>query len=92
MLIRTAQGQSLLLLAPIFQQSGAMVYYRADGDFSSPEALLGGRIGRLPTSNILDLELRTALHSEGVDPEKLDLCRSSRAKPLPTWPATGSTR
>ncbi len=71
LLIRTAQGQSLLLLAPIFQQSGAMVYYRADGDFSSPEALLGGRIGRLPTSNILDLELRTALHSEGVDPEKL---------------------
>jgi ABC-type nitrate/sulfonate/bicarbonate transport system substrate-binding protein len=71
LLIRAAEGQSLLLLAPIFQQSGAAVYYRADGDFPSPGALLGGRTGRLPASNILDLELRTALYSEAVDPDKL---------------------
>jgi ABC-type nitrate/sulfonate/bicarbonate transport system substrate-binding protein len=71
LLIRTAQGQSLLLLAPIFQQSDARVYYRADGDFSSPEALLNGRIGRLPPSNILDLELRTALYAEAIDPDTL---------------------
>ena len=71
LLIRAAQGQSLLLLAPIFQQSDARVYYRADGDFSSPEALLNGRIGRLPPSNILDLELRTALYAEAIDPDKL---------------------
>lgn len=70
-LIRTAQGQSLLLLAPIFQQSDARVYYRADGDFSSPGALLNGRVGRLPPSNILDLELRTALYAEAVDPDRL---------------------
>jgi ABC-type nitrate/sulfonate/bicarbonate transport system substrate-binding protein len=70
-LIRAAQGQSLVLLAPIFQQSDARVYYRADGDFSSPEALLNGRIGRLPPSNILDLELRTALYAESIDPNKL---------------------
>jgi ABC-type nitrate/sulfonate/bicarbonate transport system substrate-binding protein len=71
LLIRAAQGQSLLLLAPVFQQSGAAVYYRADSDFSSPGALLAGRVGRLPASNILDLELRTALHSEAIDPDKL---------------------
>jgi ABC-type nitrate/sulfonate/bicarbonate transport system substrate-binding protein len=71
LLIQAAQGQSLLLLAPIFQQSDARVYYRADGDFSSPEALLNGRIGRLPPSNILDLELRTALYAEAIDPDKL---------------------
>jgi ABC-type nitrate/sulfonate/bicarbonate transport system substrate-binding protein len=70
-LIRAAQGQSLVLLAPIFQQSDARVYYRADGDFSSPKALLNGRIGRLPPSNILDLELRTALYAEAIDPNEL---------------------
>jgi ABC-type nitrate/sulfonate/bicarbonate transport system substrate-binding protein len=71
LLIRAAQGQSLLLLAPIFQQSDARVYYRADGDFSSPAALLNSRVGRLPPSNVLDLELRTALYVEGIDPDKL---------------------
>src|SRR6516162_3392585 len=71
LLIRTAEGQSLLLLAPIFQQSDARVYYRASGDFSSPAALLNGRIGRLPPSNVLDLELRTALFAERVDADKL---------------------
>ena len=79
LLIRAAQGQSLLLLAPIFQQSDARVYYRANGDFSSPGALLGGRVGRSPPSNVLDLELRTALRAEAVDPEKL--------RSLPTEPA-----
>ena len=71
LLIRTAQGLPLLLLAPIFQQSGTAVYYRADGDFSSPRALLNARVGRLPASNILDLELRAALNSESIDPDKL---------------------
>src|SRR6516162_8609365 len=70
LLIRAAQGQALLL-APIFQQSDARVYYRADGDFSSPGALLNARVGRLPPSNILDLELRTALYAEAIDPDKL---------------------
>src|ERR1700674_1584288 len=46
LLIRTAQGLPLLLLAPIFQQSGTAVYYRADGDFSAPHALLNAKIGR----------------------------------------------
>ena len=71
LLIRTAQGLPLLLLAPVFQQSGAAVYYRADGDFSSPRALLNAKVGRLAPSNILDVELRTALHSEAIDPDKL---------------------
>jgi len=63
LLIRTAEGQALLLLAPIFQQSDARVYYRANGDFSSP--------GQLSPSNILDVELRTALYAEAIDPDKL---------------------
>ncbi|MGE5269012.1 MAG: ABC transporter substrate-binding protein [Thiohalocapsa sp.] len=71
LVIRAAQGQPLLLLAPIFQQSGAMVYYRSDGDFASPAALANAKVGRLPASDILDIELATALVAEGVDPAKL---------------------
>src|SRR6516165_2034644 len=82
LLIRAAQGQALLLLAPIFQQSDARVYYRANGDFSSPGALLNGRLGRLPLSNILDVELRTALYAEAIDPDKLRSLSSEPDKVL----------
>jgi ABC-type nitrate/sulfonate/bicarbonate transport system substrate-binding protein len=71
LLIRAAQGSPLVLLAPIFQQSGAAVYYRTGADFSSARAFLDAKLGRLPPSNILDLELRSALTSEGIDPDKL---------------------
>jgi ABC-type nitrate/sulfonate/bicarbonate transport system substrate-binding protein len=71
LLIWAAQGQSLLLLAPIFQQSDARIYYRADNDFSSPGALLNGRVGRFPASNSLDIELASALRAEAIDPDKL---------------------
>src|SRR5438045_9575229 len=69
--IRAAQGLPLLLLAPIFQHSGAAVYYRADGDFAGPGALTKARVGRLPASDILDIELGTALAAEGIDQAKL---------------------
>lgn len=65
LLIRTAQGLPLLLLAPIFQRSGAAVYCRADGDFASPDPLDRGRIGRLRAGDALDLEFRTMLHGAG---------------------------
>jgi ABC-type nitrate/sulfonate/bicarbonate transport system substrate-binding protein len=71
LVIRTAQGLPLLLLAPIFQDSGVMVYYRAENDFPSPGALAKAKVGRLPASDILDIELAAALHAEGVDPDKL---------------------
>jgi ABC-type nitrate/sulfonate/bicarbonate transport system substrate-binding protein len=71
LLVRAAGGSPLILLAPIFQQSGSAVYYRADGDFSSARSLLNARLGRLLPSNILDLELRATLNSEGIDPDKL---------------------
>jgi ABC-type nitrate/sulfonate/bicarbonate transport system substrate-binding protein/nitrogen-specific signal transduction histidine kinase len=71
LLIRDADGLPLLLLAPIFQDSGARVYYRADADFSSPGALVNAKLGRLPASNILDIELRTALKAEGIDADTL---------------------
>ncbi|HTQ33211.1 MAG TPA: ABC transporter substrate-binding protein [Stellaceae bacterium] len=71
LLVRHAQGLPVLLVAPIFQQSGAAVYYRADSDFSSPAALVNARLGRLPASNILDIELATALRAEGIDPGKI---------------------
>ena len=71
LVIRSAQGLPLLLVAPIFQQSGAAVYYRADSDFSSPAALVKARLGRLPASDILDIELATALRAEGIDPAKI---------------------
>src|SRR5438445_2201690 len=68
LVIRAAQGQPLLLLAPIFQQSGANLYYRPDADLSSPAALTKGKIGRTPATDILDIELATALKAEGIDP------------------------
>jgi len=71
LLVRAAEGQSLLLLAPMFQESGAAVYYRADRDLSLDASLIAGRVGRLPASNVLDLELRTALYGEGIDLEKV---------------------
>ena len=69
--VRTAQGQPLLLLAPIFQRSGAGIYYRAEDDFASPGALADAKVGRLPASDLLDIELVTALKAEGLDPDKL---------------------
>jgi len=71
LVIRAAQGQPLLLLAPIFQQSGAGLYYRADSVFSSPALLTKGKVGRLPASDILDVELATVLKAEGIDPAKI---------------------
>jgi ABC-type nitrate/sulfonate/bicarbonate transport system substrate-binding protein len=71
LIVRVAQGQPLLLLAPVFQQSGAGVYYRAEGDFPSPASLAKAKVGRLPASDILDIELATALRAEAVDPDLL---------------------
>jgi len=71
LVIRRAQGLPLLLVAPIFQQSGAAVYYRADSDFSSPAALLNAKLGRLAASDVLDIELATALRAEGIDPARI---------------------
>jgi ABC-type nitrate/sulfonate/bicarbonate transport system substrate-binding protein len=71
LVVRAAQGQPLLLLAPIFQQSGAAIFYRADSDFGTPAALAKAKLGRLPASNILDIELVTALKAEGIDADKL---------------------
>jgi ABC-type nitrate/sulfonate/bicarbonate transport system substrate-binding protein len=70
LVVRRVQGLPVLLIAPIFQQSGAAVYYRADSDFSSPAALINARIGRSSASDILDIELATALRAEGIDPGK----------------------
>src|SRR5205809_2344272 len=78
--IRAAQGLPLVLLAPIFQQSGAAVYYRADTDFSSPAALGKAKLARLPPSNILEVELGTALRAEGIDPAKLKTAAIEPAK------------
>jgi ABC-type nitrate/sulfonate/bicarbonate transport system substrate-binding protein len=71
LVIRAAQGLPLLLLAPMFQQSGTAVYYRADTDLGSPAALGKAKVARLPASDILGLELATALRAEGIDPDKL---------------------
>ncbi|MBV8775685.1 MAG: ABC transporter substrate-binding protein, partial [Alphaproteobacteria bacterium] len=71
LVIRRAQGLPVVLLAPIFQQSGAAIYYRADSDFSSPAGLINARLGRLPASDILDIELTTALRGEGIDPTRI---------------------
>ena len=52
LVVRAGQGLPLLLLAPIFQSGGTAIYYRADSDFGSPGALLKGKIGRLPATDI----------------------------------------
>jgi len=84
LVIRTAQGLPLLLVAPIFQGSGSAIYYRADSDFSSPAALIKAKLGRLPASNILDIELVTALRAEGIDPARI---RSVNIEPSQIVPA-----
>ena len=61
LIIRAAQGLPLLLVAPIFQESGAAIYYRTDTDFSSPAALVRARVGRLPASEQLS-RYRLARH------------------------------
>jgi ABC-type nitrate/sulfonate/bicarbonate transport system substrate-binding protein len=71
LLVHAAQGSPLVLLAPIFQRSGAAIYYRADGNFSSIRSLLGAKLGRPLPSNVLDLEFRTAALSEDIDPDML---------------------
>lgn len=71
LVVRIAEGQPLLLLAPIFQASGAGVYYRTDADFASPASLVKAKLGRLPASDVLDVELATALKAEGIDPRAL---------------------
>lgn len=71
LLVHTAQGSPLVLLAPIFQRSGGAIYYRADGNFSSIRSLLGAKLGRVLPSNVLDLEFRAAALSEDIDPDKL---------------------
>lgn len=72
LVIRAAQGQPLLLLAPIFQRSGAEIYYRQSDDYASPGALASLKVGRLPASNNLDIEMATALQAEGINPDKVD--------------------
>ena len=71
LVVRTAQGLPLLLLAPVFQQSGAAVYYRTENDFPSPAALAKAKLARFSASDILDIELASALKAEGIDRAKL---------------------
>jgi ABC-type nitrate/sulfonate/bicarbonate transport system substrate-binding protein len=71
LLIRAAQGAPIVVLAPIFQESGTAVYYRPDANFASPRALLNAKIGGFPPSNILDAEFRAVLHGEEIDADKL---------------------
>jgi len=71
LVVQAGQGMPLLLLAPIFQSSGAAVYYRTDGDFASPGALVKARVGRPSATDILDLELTTALRGDGIDPTEI---------------------
>src|SRR5258708_28505171 len=80
---RTAQGQSLLLLTPIFQASGAALFYRADADLPSPAALINAKLGRLPASDSLDIELAASLKAEGIDPGKLKSVPLEAGQTLP---------
>src|SRR5690348_1132420 len=68
LLVRAAQGSPPVLLAPIFQRSGTAVYFRSDSDFSSIRSLVNARLGRMPPSNVLDLEFRAAALAGGVNP------------------------
>jgi ABC-type nitrate/sulfonate/bicarbonate transport system substrate-binding protein len=84
LVIRAAQGLPILLVAPIFQASGAAVYFRADSDFSSPASLVKAQLGRLPASNILDIELATALRAEGIDPARIKSVTIDTAQIVPS--------
>lgn len=72
LVVRAGQGLPLSLLAPIFQGSGAMIYYRADRDLAAKGALAGAKIGRLPAGDGLEIEAASGLKADGLDPAKLD--------------------
>jgi ABC-type nitrate/sulfonate/bicarbonate transport system substrate-binding protein len=83
--LRAAQGQPILLLAPIFQHSGIAAYSRADDGFSSLAALAKARLGRLPASDMIDVEVAAALRAENVDlaeGERVPLRRGESAAAL----------
>src|SRR5260370_37321944 len=72
LLVHAAQGSPLLLLAPIFQRSGAAIYYRAEGNYSSVPSPFPEMRVRLRPSNVLDLDFRTAAPTADIDPHKLN--------------------
>ena len=71
LIVRAGQGMPLVLLAPVFQASGTEIYYRAAADFASPGALAKANIGLYPATDVLGLELATALRGDGIDPGKV---------------------
>src|SRR5262249_23813998 len=71
LVVRIGLGAPLLLLAPVFQQSGVALYYRADGDFATPAALARAKVGRMPPTDMLAIELATAFQADGIDAAKL---------------------
>ncbi|MGH7091967.1 MAG: ABC transporter substrate-binding protein, partial [Stellaceae bacterium] len=71
LVVRAGQGMPLVLLAPVFQASGTDIYYRAAADFASPGALAKAKIGLYPATDMLGLELATALRGDGIDPGKV---------------------
>ena len=92
LLIRAAEGQSLRLLAPIFQQSDARIYYRASGDFSSPgRCSMAGSDG-CPRAMFSISSCAPRSMPKGSIRTSCDRCQPSRAKRSPIWPVIGSTR
>jgi len=61
-----------------------------DTDFSSPASLGKAKLARLPASNILEIELATALRAEGIDPTKLKTVAVEPARSPPRSPTEPS--
>ena len=69
-LIARDRGAPLVVLASIFQRSGAEFYAMEDTPLQSPRDLLNLRVAR-NVNDLIDIELQAMLLAEGVDPEKI---------------------
>jgi len=69
-LVARDQGQSLVLVAPVFQQSAARFYALEKTRLHSPADLLRLRVAR-NVNDLIDVELQAMLRAEGIDPGQI---------------------
>ncbi|NBB84383.1 MAG: ABC transporter substrate-binding protein [Alphaproteobacteria bacterium] len=69
-LLENDRGADLVVLASIFQHSGASFFARADTDLGSLSALTRLRVARRP-GDLIDIEFQAMLQAEGIDPDRV---------------------
>ncbi len=70
-LIARAQGNQLMIVAPIFQHSAAAFFSRPDTQISSPVDFTTLKVARI-VNDLIDIELQALLLAEGIDPKNIE--------------------